>query len=170
MTTISLIAAVAENGIIGRDGDMPWRLRADLQRFKAITLGHPIIMGRKTFKSIGKALPGRPNIVVTRDRDWQAPGAIVADSVEQAIALAEQLTKPDEPEIHVIGGGEIYRQTMDQADEMRLTTVHAEPEGDTKFPDFDVSLWRLVEEEHVENDHNNSHATTYRHYRRSRNS
>ena len=134
---IILIAALSRNGIIGRDGRMPWHLSEDLKRFKRLTLGHPVVMGRKTFESIGKPLPGRDNIVVTRSREFAAPGCRVAGSLAQALAAADGAT-----EVFVIGGGEIYALALPLADRLELTEVDAEIEGDARFPAFVRGEWR----------------------------
>ena len=125
---VFLVAAVAANGTIGRDGQMPWHLPADLRRFKSLTMGLPMVMGRKTFDSLPGVLPGRRHIVVTRDRDWQAEGAEVAHGVEAAIALANSA------HIAVIGGAEIYALALPFATRVELTEVHADYEGDTVMP------------------------------------
>lgn len=137
---VVLVAAVARNGVIGRDGALPWRLPADLRRFKALTMGHPMIMGRRTFDAIGRMLPGRRSIVVTRDQGWQAAGAEVAHSVDEAVRLAG--IGADTDAVMVIGGGEIYRQTMDLADRLEITHVHADVPGDTRFPDIHPAVWQ----------------------------
>ena len=140
---IVLVVAVADNGVIGSEGTMPWHLPADLRRFKALTMGKPMIMGRKTFESLPGLLPGRRHIVLTRDPAWSEEGAEVAHSPEAAIALANA------PHIAVIGGAEIYRQFLPHADRIEWTEVMAEPEGDTRFPDFDRSQWiETAREEH----------------------
>lgn len=136
---VVLVAAVARNRVIGSKGDLPWRLPADMKRFKAITLGKPMVMGRKTFESIGRPLPGRRTIVVTRDADWSADGVETARSLEAALALARS-GQPDE--IVVAGGGEIYAQALPLADALRLTWVEAEPAGDALFPALDPADWR----------------------------
>jgi dihydrofolate reductase len=138
---IFLVVAVAANGVIGRDGAMPWHLPNDLRHFKALTTGKPMIMGRKTFESLPGLLPGRRHIVLTRDRAWAEDGAEVARSPEEAIALANA------PHIAVIGGAEIYRQFLPHADRIEWTEVAAEPEGDTRFPDFDRAEWTEVARE-----------------------
>ena len=137
--SITLVAAVARNGVIGADGGLPWRLPDDLRRFKALTMGHTMIMGRRTFESIGRALPGRESIVVTRDAGWTAPGVTVAHSVDEALALAG----PD-TEVMVVGGGDVYRQTMDLADRLEITHVDADVVGDTRFPEIDPAVWHLA--------------------------
>ena len=126
---ISLVLARADNGVIGRDGQLPWHLPADLKRFKAMTMGKPMIMGRKTFDSFPSPLPGRRHIVLTRDRDWAAEGAEVVHSVEDALALAGD-------EVAVIGGAEVFALFLDRADRVELTEVHAAPEGDATVPAF----------------------------------
>jgi dihydrofolate reductase len=142
MTTVVLVAAVARNGVIGVDGGMPWHIPADLKRFKRLTMGHPMVMGRKTFESIGR-LPGRRSIVITRDRSWHADGAEVADSLDAAIALA---TGTDEL-VMVVGGGQIYAQAMDRADRLEITHVDREAPGDTVFPAIDPQRWQVTARE-----------------------
>ncbi len=135
---LTLIAAVARNDVIGLDNTLPWRLPEDLKRFKALTLGHPIIMGRKTWASLGRPLPGRTNIVVSRDPDYATEGATTVRSLEQAIAVAAT-TGTDE--IFVIGGAEIYRQTLPLAQRLQLTEIDSDFAGDTYFPTIDRKLW-----------------------------
>jgi dihydrofolate reductase len=138
---VSLIVAMAQNGVIGRANALPWeRLPEDLKRFRAFTLGKPVLMGRKTFESIGRPLPARANLVLTRDRAWSAPGVIVVHSVEEALAQAA-----DSHELVVIGGAEIYRLVLPFARRIYLTHVHADVPGDTFFPDFDPTQWDDVE-------------------------
>jgi dihydrofolate reductase len=142
---VVLIVAVAENGVIGRGNAIPWRLKSDLQRFKALTLHKPVVMGRKTFESLPRPLPGRTNIVVTRDANYRAPGAIVTTSVEHARAIARgEALRRFATEIAVIGGAEIYAQFMDEADRLEITEVHARPEGDTYFATIDAAGWEEV--------------------------
>lgn len=136
---VHLIVAAAENGVIGRDGAMPWRIPTDLKRFKALTMGHPVIMGRKTWESLGRALPGRENVVVTRQSHFRAEGAVVVHSLADAVAHARNAGATD---AFVIGGGEIYRQALPAADVVHLTRVHASFEGDATFPPLDPSQWR----------------------------
>ncbi|WP_454622234.1 dihydrofolate reductase [Bradyrhizobium cenepequi] len=145
---IVLVAAVAENGVIGRDNAIPWRLKSDLRRFKALTMNRPVVMGRKTFESLRRPLPGRTNIVVTRDASYRAPGAIVTQSFENArgIALGDALRR-FATEIAVIGGAEIYAQWIDSADRLEITEVHARPEGDTYFATIDAVKWEEVARE-----------------------
>lgn len=132
---IVLVVAVADNGVMGADGGMPWHLSADFRRVKALTMGKPLVMGRKTFDSLPGILPGRRHIVITRDASWQADGAERADSLEQALDLANA------PQIIIFGGAQIYAQALPLADRIEWTEVHARPEGDTYFPDFDRSEW-----------------------------
>lgn len=133
---VFLVVAVAKNGVIGADGTMPWHIPADLRRFKALTMGQPMVMGRKTFESLPGVLPGRRHIVLTRDPHWAEDGAEVARSVEQALAMANAA------HVAVVGGAEIYRQFLPLADRIEWTEIHAEPAGDTRFPEFDRGAWR----------------------------
>jgi dihydrofolate reductase len=146
MPLVSLVVAAAANGVIGRDNRMPWHLPEDLAHFKRLTLGHPVVMGRKTYESIlaalGKPLPGRTNIVVTRQADFAAPGCIVAASFEATLAAAREAE-----EIFVIGGAEIYRLALERADRVHLTLIDAAFEGDATFPALDPALWREAERE-----------------------
>jgi dihydrofolate reductase len=135
---ITLVAAVAPNGVIGAAGGLPWHLPGDLRHFKEVTLGHPMIMGRRTFESIGRALPGRRTIVVTRERGWRATDVEVAHSLEQALQLAGSLS--DGP-VMVVGGGDVYRQALPLADRLEITEVHADATGDTRFPAIDPAQW-----------------------------
>jgi dihydrofolate reductase len=145
---IVLIVAVADNGVIGAHGDIPWRLKSDQARFKAMTMGKPIVMGRKTFMSLRRPLPGRTNIVVTRDADFRARGAVVTTSFADARAIARgDALRRFATEIAVIGGAEIYAQWMDGADRLEITEVHARPEGDTRFAAIDASIWQEVARE-----------------------
>ena len=146
MTEIVLIAAVAENGVIGADGAMPWRLKSDMARLKAMTMGKPIVMGRKTFESFPRRpLPGRTNIVVTRDTAYRAAGAVVTTSFADAEAIATgDALRRFATEIAIIGGSEIYAQWMDRADRLEITEVHARPDGDTRFPAIEPGDWEEV--------------------------
>jgi dihydrofolate reductase len=146
--SIVLVVAVAENGVIGRNGRLPWRMPTDLKRFRKVTMGKPVIMGRKTYESIGKPLDGRDNIVITRQQNFAAPGVHVVASVEAALALARKLAgerKVDE--IAVIGGAEICRAALPIADRIYLTVVKGRPEGDTVLEPFDTALWRETSRE-----------------------
>jgi dihydrofolate reductase len=145
---IVFIVAIAENGVIGADGAMPWRLKSDMARFVALTSGKPVVMGRKTFASIGRPLPRRTNIVVTRDKDFRAAGAVVTTSFADAMAIATgDALRRFVTEIAVIGGAEIYAQWMDVADRLELTEVHARPQGDTCFVAVDPAVWQEVARE-----------------------
>jgi len=138
-----LVAAVAENGVIGRAGGLPWRLKTDLKRFRALTVGHPVVMGRKTYLSFGKPLKHRTNIVVTRDPDFAAAGIVVASSLEAALEVAEGDALRRGAAAIVIGGGAgIYAKTIDRAARLEITRVHVRPKGDTVFPAIDPAIWR----------------------------
>lgn len=164
---IVLVVAVAANGVIGRDGDLPWRLPSDLRRFKALTLGKPVLMGRRTWASIGRPLPGRPNIVVTRDPGFSAPGAEVVSSLEAGLAAARREAEAlGVDEICVIGGGEIYRQVFDRADILHVTHVEAAVEGDTHFPRIDPAVFEKVAEEPIPQGEKDSHAMYFVTWRR----
>jgi dihydrofolate reductase len=142
---VVLIVAVADNGVIGADGAIPWRLKSDMQRLKAATIGKPVVMGRKTFISLRRPLAGRTNIVVTRDQDFRSPGAVVTTSFAdaRAVALGDALRR-SVTEIAVIGGAEIYAQWMPCADRLEVTEVHARPDGDTHFAAIDPAKWQEV--------------------------
>ena len=166
---IAIYVAIAENGVIGSKGGLPWRLSTDLKRFKAATMGKPIVMGRKTWESFPKRpLPGRLNIVVTRDKAYRAEGAETVSSLRDAIALAEIRGRcmAAVDEICVIGGGEIYRQALPLADRLHVTHVLASVDGDTVFPTIDPAVWRLASSEDVPPGEKDSHATRYAVYER----
>jgi dihydrofolate reductase len=133
---INIVVAIASNGVIGRDKGLPWRLSADLKHFKSITMGHPIVMGRRTHESIGRALPGRMNIVVSRQREYCAAGCVVADSLDAATIAAGAAA-----ELMVVGGARLYAESLPYASRIYLTEVHAAPAGDTLFPAFDERRW-----------------------------
>ena len=141
-TRVYLIAAIAKNGVIGAHGKLPWHLPEDLRHFKKLTLGHPVIMGRRTWESLGKPLPGRENIVISRKPGFEAAGASVASSLEAAIALCT-----GEPLAFVIGGAEIYAASLPLADGMVLTEIHEDYAGDARFPDWDRDAWRATQKE-----------------------
>lgn len=152
MTKISLIAAMAKDRVIGKDNDMPWHLPADLQHFKKVTLGKPVIMGRRTFESIGRPLPGRRNIVITRNVNWSHDGVEVVSSTEMAMSLVV-----DVEEVMIIGGGKIYEQFLPMADSLYLTFIDLEVDGDTCFPDWtEVGHWQQVAQESHEPDDKNT--------------
>ena len=162
---ISIIAAVAENGVIGRGGQLPWHLADDLRRFKQLTMGHTVIMGRKTWESIGRPLPGRRMIVISRQADYRPENVGVAPSLDTAIGIAET---SGENEVFVIGGAEIYRLAMLRADRYYLTLVHAEVEGDAFFvPDFDLLKdWVVLESQIHDADSDNDHAFSFHVFQR----
>jgi dihydrofolate reductase len=149
---ITLVAAVADNGVIGADGRMPWHLPADLAHFKQLTMGKPILMGRLTWESIGKALPGRNNLVLTSDSTWRALGATRVGSLDEALLTAR---RAGAQELMVIGGAEVYRQALPRARRIYLTRVHAEPWGDTLFPELDPGDWdEVARRERLSDQHN----------------
>lgn len=159
---VSLIAAMAENRVIGKGGGLPWHLPDDLRHFKRLTVDHTVIMGRKTFDEIRHPLANRRNVVVSRNPAFRPPGVTVVPSLEEALALGAT-----EREVFVIGGGEIYRAALPHADRIYLTVVHAEVEGDTWFPSFeDTDGWVLESEDRHPADHRHAHAFTFRTYRR----
>ncbi len=158
MVRVAQILAAAENGVIGKDNDMPWKISSDLQYFKKITMHKPIIMGRKTFDSIGKPLPGRTNIVITRDTNFTAEGVITAHSVEMALEVAKSMAEAKGlSEVMVIGGAQIYALCLPETDRLYLTRIHAEIEGDTYYPDLNPEEWlEYSREDHVAGE-NDSH-------------
>lgn len=147
---LAIIVAAAKNGVIGRNNQLPWHLPQDLKYFKTVTLGKPVIMGRKTFESIGKPLPGRVNIVITRNKDWVADGVIVTNSFEQALSEAQKVLDANSlltSEVMVIGGAEIYRSSLQFADRIYLTRIDLEPDGDAFFDVPDEAEWALESNE-----------------------
>ncbi|MEM1381501.1 MAG: dihydrofolate reductase [Pseudomonadota bacterium] len=141
---IALVVARAQNGIIGKDGDLPWKMRSDLKWFKSVTIGKPVIMGRKTYESIGKALPERTNIVITRSNDFRPTDALVCESIGAAMMAARKdILDNEADEICIIGGGTIYEQTFRLADKLYLTTIEADVDGDTSFPPLDEAEWDI---------------------------
>jgi len=165
MPGLSIIAILAANNVIGRNNALPWHMGADLKRFKALTMGHHMIMGRRTYESIGsRPLPGRPTIVITHDDGFPPNGALIAQSADEALALVA----PSEDEVFIAGGATIYELFLHRADRMYLTRIHADVEGDTVFPEFDdVSEWRLVDSEHFEADEKNDYPYTFLTYERA---
>ena len=155
------MAAVAENGVIGAKDALPWHLPTDMKHFKALTSGHTIIMGRRTFETLRRPLPNRRNVVLTRDRAYQARGAFVVHDFDEALSLA-----PEHDEVFVVGGSEIYEQAMPRAGRLYLTIVHAEFEGDTFFPKFTEADWILKEDIHNEADEKHSYSFSFRLYER----
>ena len=150
---ISLVVAASRNDVIGREGELPWRLPDDLRHFKRLTTGKAVIMGRRTFESIGRPLPERRNIVMTRDEEFAAEGCEMASSLTEAMDLVDGAD-----EVMIIGGGQVYRDFLPLADRIYLTRVQAEVDGDTKFPEIDENLWRLVSSEHHEADDKHGYA------------
>jgi len=165
---ISLVVARGRNGVIGRDGDLPWRLRSDLQRFKAITIGKPCLMGRKTWESLPlRPLPGRLNLVLTRDQSYEAEGmakgALVCATLDEAIEIARETAQEDGvDEICVIGGTALFEAALPRARRLYVTEVDAAPEGDARFPDFDPADWTEVSSEPHEAGEKDDHAFTFR--------
>lgn len=151
MTSISLIAAMANNHVIGRNNSLPWHLPADLNHFKNVTMGKPIVMGRKTFESIGKPLPGRQNIIVTHDKMYQATGCTIINSIDHIKLVSDAL------EIMVIGGAEIYKQLLPQAQRLYLTYVHTDVTGDSYFPQWQANEWQEISREDHLADENNKY-------------
>jgi dihydrofolate reductase len=160
---VTLIAAMAENRVIGRDNALPWHLPDDLMRFKQRTEGHVVIMGRRTFESVGRPLPRRRSIVVTRKHDYHPPGAEIAHSLEEAL---ERARESGQSEVFILGGAEIYAVALPEADRLELTIVHADVTGDTFFPECDLSEWALLEEQRHEADNRHAHAFSFRTYER----
>ena len=160
---LSIIAAVATNGVIGRGGDLPWHLPADLARFKRLTMGHHLIMGRRTFESIGRLLPGRTAVVLTRDRSWSCDGAHVVHTAGEA----RQIAAADD-EAFIIGGAEVFALFLPVVDRLYLTRIHAAIEGDTRFPSFDETDWNLVSTEDHEPDDRHAYPYSFRTYDRAR--
>ncbi len=162
--TISIIAALADNGVIGLNNDLPWRQSSDLRRLKSLTMGHHLVMGRKTFDSIGKPLSGRTIIVVTRGEFAEQAGLLGASSIASALSLASS-----DPEPFILGGADIFRQTMAMADRMYLTYVHARVDGDTFFPAFDAAEWKIVAEDSFPADEKNQYPYTFTNLERLQN-
>lgn len=165
---LSIVVAIARNGVIGAKGGLPWKLSSDLKRFKRDTMGKPIIMGRKTWESIGRALPGRPNIVVTRQKDYVAQGADVVQSLDAAILLAENRISALglQPEICLIGGGQLYKTGLPKARRLYVTHVMADPDGDTHFPEIHPEEWQVVSRESFPAGEKDSAETLYVVYER----
>ena len=158
---LTIIAAAAENNALGKDNDLVWHLPDDFKRFKRLTSGHHIIMGRKTFESFPKLLPDRTHVIITRKKDYKPEGSIVVHSLEEAIRVSKLDEQP-----FIIGGGEIYKMGMKVADKIELTRVHGEFDADTFFPEFDENEWNLVKEQYHEQDEKHNYAFTYLTYER----
>lgn len=162
---LSIIAALSTTNVIGRNNQVPWRLSTDMKRYKALTMGHHLITGRKTYESVGKPLPGRTTVVITREPEYAAEGIVVVHTLDEALRIAKE-AGDDEPFIN--GGAEIYRLSMHVADRMYLTRVHAEVEGDTFFPEFDdVREWTLTDSEHFDADEKNEYPFSFLTYDRA---
>ena len=159
--TVSLLVAMARNRVIGHGNRLPWKLSADLRRFKRLTMGHVIIMGRRTHESIGRALPGRRTFVLSRTRGYEAEGVTVVESLDAALARC-----PDEDEVFVVGGEAVYREALPRADRIYLTWIDADFEGDVVFPDLDLHSWSLRSEEHHEPDDETPFGYSFRLYER----
>ena len=142
MSNLSLIVAIAKNGVIGKDNTLPWHLPEDLKRFRALTTGHHIIMGRKTYESLGRLLPGRTTVIVTRNRDYHVEGALIAHSLADAAALCKA-----DPEAFIIGGAELYQQAFEVANKLYLTQIDLDVQGDAHFPEFDKGEWQETSHE-----------------------
>lgn len=153
---ISLIAAVADNGVIGKDNRLPWDLPADLHHFKRLTLGKPVLMGRRTYESIGRPLPERINIVLTRDSGFEAAGCVVVHSLEEGLRVAAS-----HAELMVIGGAALYARLLPKAERLYLTLVHAAVDGDVRFPEVDLSEWRELERQDLAPDERNRHPYSF---------
>ncbi len=159
-----LIAAAAENNALGKDNDLLWHLPNDFKRFKKLTSGHPIIMGRKTFESLPGILPNRTHIIVTRQEDYFKEGCLIANSLEEAIRLTN-----NDGKVFIIGGGEIYKQSLEIADSIELTRVHGNFEADTFFPEIDQTQWELVNKEYHEKDERHNYAFSFLTYKKRNN-
>jgi dihydrofolate reductase len=162
---VSIIVAVAENGVIGRGGQLPWHLSEDLRRFRELTMGHTIVMGRRTWESIGRALPGRRMIVVSRQPGYrvEADGVLVAASLDDALRMAEA---SGDDEAFTVGGAELYHETLPLADRLYMTRVHTDIEGDTQFPPFDAAEWRKLSSEHHDAGARNDYPFSFEVYER----
>lgn len=161
---MTLIVAASQNDVIGRAGDLPWRLPDDLKQFKRRTMGHAVVMGRRTYESIGRPLPGRMNIVVSRRHDWSAPGVSVAHGIDQAIDLA---AAAGHARVFIIGGQQVYAAAIGRADRLVLTRVHAELEGDARFEGFEADQWKLLASEKHPADTRHAYAFTVMDYQRA---
>ena len=159
--SVSLIVAVSDGGLIGQNGQLPWRLSHDLRRFKQLTMGHHLVMGRRTYESIGRPLPGRTSIVISRNPQFRAVDCLVARSLAEALEMAH-----GDSEIFVIGGRQIYELALPHVSRLYWTQVHAHVEGDTSFPSIDWGEWKLLEQESIAADARNEYASTFRVYQR----
>jgi len=158
---VTLIAAMAENRVIGKDNQLIWHFPEDLKHFKQLTSGHHVIMGRKTFESVGRPLPNRTNIIITRQTDYKAEGCLIAHSIEEALAMVK-----DDEQPFIVGGAEIYKQALAFADGIELTIIHGKYEGDSYFPEFDLSIWKLARGEKKEADARHIHPYEFLTYKK----
>lgn len=164
---ITLVCAMAENRVIGKANGLPWHLPVDLKRFKSLTLGHPMVMGRLTFDSIGKPLPGRTTIVVTRNSAWKHDGVLTASNVDEAIDLAKNCAKKESlNQVMIVGGAELYKQTIARATVLYVTEIHMSVDGDAYFPEIDLSVWQEHGREHIAPESENTPACSFVEYRR----
>jgi dihydrofolate reductase len=159
---IAQVVAISKNRVIGKDNKLIWHLPADLKHYKNVTMGHHMIMGRKTYESIGRPLPGRTTVIITRDKNYKAEGCVVVHSLDEALKVA---AKDDMP--CIVGGGEIFRQAMDITDKIYLTIVHEEFEGDVFYPELDPREWKLIKREDLEPDEKNRYAYSFCEYERA---
>ncbi len=164
MGTITIIAAIANNNALGKDNDLIWHLPADLKRFKKVTSGHHILMGRNTFESIGKPLPNRTTVIITRNKTYKAPGCIVVDSIEKAIDVAK-----DDEHIFIIGGAQIYTQTIasNLVDQLDITKVHHAFDADVFFPEIDTTIWKEISKEDFKADERNNYDYSFIRYKKA---
>ena len=153
---LSIIAAVSENRVIGANGQLPWKLPADLKRFRVLTMGHHLLMGRKTFASIGRPLPGRTTVVITRRRDYAPSQVLVAHGLKEAVEMARA-----DDEVFIAGGAQIYHQALNCADRIYLTVIHQKFEGDAYFPEYDETDWQLISQDHHEMDERNPYLYSF---------
>lgn len=160
---ISLIVAFTENGVIGFEGDMPWKLSADLKRFKRLTMGHHLVMGRNTYESIGRLLPGRTTIIMTRNANYSVEGALIAGDLPQALALAKAA---GDDEVFVVGGGQVYQHALPHAQRIYATRIHTQLSGDTFFPEVDWERWQLTGSTTHPADSKNDYAYSFEDYQR----
>ena len=159
---ITIVAAIGRNNALGKDNQLLWRLPKDLRHFKELTENHPVVMGRKTYESIGKPLPNRTNIVVSRKSGWFEEGILIVSTLKEALKFAKKINE----NIFIIGGGEIYKQTMDQADRLEITLVDADPDADTFFPAIDPKIWQKTDEECFGKDEKNEYSFCFQTFER----
>ena len=165
---VSIIVAISENGVIGRIDTLPWHLSADLKRFKRLTMGHSLIMGRRTYESIGRPLPGRTSIVLTSNQEFQAAGCLMAANFKHGLELAKQHDTEDDKKVFIVGGRSVYEVAEPLADRLYLTVVHAQIEGDTYFPHIDWKNWSLVEEQRHPKDPDNDWDYSFKTFERAK--